>query len=626
MSLRNAVILAAGKGQRLDRPDTPKALVRIGHKPLLLWTIERLQEAGVRNVWIVAGPHAAAYRKELSGHPAVTAAVTYLETATGSGDMLESVLALPEEVVGPFVLTVVDVMSEANPYALLASLPEPAYGQLVSVVGTDPAMAERSGAHNRVRVADGVVRAVGRELVDGDGLEVGIAAVGSNGGAMFRALRAAHPGIRTFEDAVARLAADGRVRAAPLPGEWYDVNTPATAVRAEMLARRMHYGASPERAPSGAQQVPAIDASFSRTKTLHTDIVIRRGLLGELRSLAVIEPARRHSPHFLLTDSTVDALYGDAVLAGFRDAGMQMVKLVMPAGEHAKSIETYTELADRILSHGMDEGSVIVDVGGGVVNNMAGFLAATLYRGVGLIHIPTTTMAQVDAAIDFKQAVNSKKGKNLTGAYHPASHILIDPETIATLPERHVRNGLGETLKHAITQDAAFTRWLMDYRGDVRDTAFIEEMVRRTIALKVPLLNGDPHDEVNEMVPQYGHAVGHAVEHLSGYGLLHGEAVAIGMCVTAEVAKRIGVCDDATLEAHYALCAMYGLPTQVPVSMKPDDVLDTIRYDKHYLGGLPRMALVPAVGGIWKDQGTVAIPIDYPILGKAIAANQARTR
>lgn len=626
MSLRNAVILAAGKGRRLDRPDTPKALARIGHKPLLLWTIERLQEAGVKRIWITAGAHAAAYRKELSGHPAVTAAIEYLETDTGSGDMMDSIAALPEAVAGPFILTVVDLISETNPYALLAALPEPAYGQLLSVVGADPAAFERSGAQNRVRTVDGVVQAAGRELSDGNGREAGIYAVGSNGGAMIRALTAAHPEIRTFEAAVSRLAADGRVRAAAMPGEWYDVNTPATAVRAEMFVRRTVYGTAPQDTVGGAQQAPVIDTSFFRTRNLHTDIVIRQGLIRDLGRLAVIEPARRHSPHFLLTDSTVDPLYGETVLAGFHAAGLTMTKLVMPAGEHAKSIETYTELADRILSHGMDEGSVIVNVGGGVVNNMAGFLAATLYRGVGLIHIPTTMMAQVDAAIDFKQAVNSKKGKNLTGAYHPASHILIDPETIATLPERHVRNGLGETLKHALTQDAEFTRWLMAYGGEVRDTAFIEEVIRRTIALKVPLLNGDPHDEINEMVPQYGHAVGHAVEHLSGYELLHGEAVAIGMCLSAEVARIIGVCDDATVDAHYALCEKYGLPTRVPAEMRPEDVIDTIRYDKHYLGGLPRMALVPSVGSIWKDQGTVAIPIDYPLLGKAIAANQARAR
>jgi 3-dehydroquinate synthase len=271
----------------------------------------------------------------------------------------------------------------------------------------------------------------------------------------------------------------------------------------------------------------------------------------------------------------------------------------------------------------MDEGSVIVDVGGGVVNNMAGFLAATLYRGVELIHIPTTTMAQVDAAIDFKQAVNSKKGKNLTGAYHPASHVLIDPDTLATLPERHIRNGLAESLKHAITQDAEFFQWLLKNERPLTDLDFWETVIRRTIALKVPLLNGDPHDEANEMLPQYGHSIGHAVEHVSGYAFLHGEAVAIGMCVSAEIARLIGVCDEATVEAHYQLCSRYGLPTQIPQSINVEDVLNTIRYDKHYLGSLPRMALVSSVGTVWKDQGVVSIPIDYPILARAIEANQS---
>ncbi len=117
---------------------------------------------------------------------------------------------------------------------------------------------------------------------------------------------------------------------------------------------------------------------------------------------------------------------------------------------------------------------------------------------------------------------------------------------------------------------------------------------------------------------------GHAVEHLSGYDLLHGEAVAVGVCVTAEIARILGACDDATVDAHYAICAKYGLPTRVPEAMAADDVLETIRYDKHYLGGLPQMALVSRVGEVWKESGTVAIPIDYAIIKRAIEANKGR--
>lgn len=621
----NAVILAAGKGVRLDLPDVPKPLVRIGHKPLLLWTIERLQEAGVERIWIVAGAHGDAYRKALLEHPSVRAEIRYVEGGTGSRDMLDSVLSLPDEVAGPFLLTVADILSEANPYRSLAGVAPVASGEVRTMVGFDPAFSERSGAHQRVRAADGRVAEVGRELASFDGVELGVYAVGG-GPELFRGLIARHADIASFEQALNRLAADGRLSAEALPGEWYDINTPGTAVRAELFVRAAFYAApAPSGAGVGSRSAPAADASFARAKHMETRIAVKRGLLQELDRMDLVAPERRSSPHFLLTDSVVDGFYGDLVLEKLRASGLQVVKLVMKAGEGEKNFQTYLDLMGQIFAHGMDEGSVIFNLGGGVVNNMAGFLAATIYRGVMLVHIPTSTMAQVDAAIDFKQAVNSDKGKNLIGAYHPASWILIDPDTLKTLPERHLRNGLAESLKHALAQDKPFFDWFRAYRGPIGDLAFWDEVIRRTVALKVPLLNAPSQTEINEMAPQYGHAVGHAVEHLSGYELLHGEAVAIGMCVCAEVARIVGACDDATVEDHYALCEQYGLPTRVPAEMSPEDVLETIRYDKHYLGKLPRMALPAAPGVLWSDRGTVTIPVDYAILSKAIRANQVRS-
>lgn len=622
---KNAVILAAGKGVRLDRPECPKPLARIGHKTLLQWTIERLQDAGVTHIWIVSGANADAYRKELLENPAIRSKIEYLETETGSGDMLDSILSLPATIGAPYLLTVADVLSEKNPYRLLAAQPMAATGEVRSVVGMDREHFERSGAHQRVRMQDGRISAVGRELTDHQGLEVGMYAVGGQGGALFQAIRERHPDVATFEQALNVCADEGHLHASVLDGEWYDINLPGTAVRAEIFARQAFY-LSPVTLLEGVASLtpPVIDATFGRSKRMETKIVIKRGLLQELDRLEILTPERRSSPHFLITDSNVDAHYGDLVLRKLRQSGLQVVKLVMKAGEGEKNFDTYLDLMEKIFAHGMDEGSVIFNVGGGVVNNMAGFLAATIYRGVMLIHLPTSTMAQVDAAIDFKQAVNSKKGKNLIGSYHPASHILIDPDALKTLPERHVRNGLAESLKHALTQDRAFYDWLMANETSIDDIGFWDTVIRKTIALKTPLLNEPLQTGICEMAPQYGHSVGHAVEHLSGYEVLHGEAVAIGMCVCAEVAKLIGACDDETVEAHYRLCEKYGLPTRVPENMSGDDVLNTIRYDKHYLSKLPRMALVANIGTLWDDRGDVTIPIDYPILAKAIKTNQMR--
>ncbi len=605
LSVKNAVILAAGKGIRLDRGDHPKPLVHVGHASLLVWTIERLQDAGVDSIWIVAGTYADAYRKELLGMPSIQATIHYLESETGGGDLLHSVRAIPETVAGPYILTVADVVAVENPYACL----------LADATGSAPLTSLRSVN------ADSHERSGAQLYQERDGrreAEMGIYVVQGAGGQLFSSVSSS-----TFENALEELAQEGRVDSVSYSApEWYDVNTPATAVRAEMFLRE-HVYRTPGAFDGIVRRPVTSDGMFFREKHLETQVVIQRGLLDHLGALDLLKPRSLRSPLFLLTDTNVDAFYGDRVLKIFRDAGYRMTKLVMPAGEHAKNLSVFSDLAGQIFAHGMDEGSVIVGLGGGVVGNMAGFLASTLYRGIGLIHIPTSTMAQVDAAIDFKQAVNSKEGKNLIGSYHAASHVLIDPDTISTLDERHIRNGLAESIKHALAQDQEFFQFLATADVSIRDIAFWEEVIRRTIRLKIPLLNGEQVG-VNEMGPQYGHCIGHAIEHLSGYELLHGEAVTIGMCVTAEIAKVLGVCTEETVEAHYAICRMYGLPTFVPSAFSVEDVLATIRYDKHYHERIPRIGIPAAIGALWSDRGEVAIPIDDPLIEKAIQANRAR--
>ncbi len=624
LRVKTAIILAAGKGRRLDRSDQPKALVQIGYKPLLLWNLEQLEQAGVERCFVVIGEKGEQIRREFTAHPSLKVRPTFVELTDFDGTMLESIQAAMKEATQggdreAMYLVMSDLVLSQSPYQDLSTLHGDA--DMTVLVGQDAVHAEASGAQSFVEIQDGRVKAMGREIPTKHGREVGVYLLGSR---MVDAL-IQHPVDRAqrMDDVWSAVLPTVRAQICPLPGVWFDVNTPGTAVRAEIFVRSaQQFLVSPH--TQTAFIAPMIDAMFARSRQMETKIVIKRGLIDDLDHLGLIEPSRYRSPHFLLTDAVVDSLYADRVLAKFRSAGFQMMKLVMPAGEHAKNFDTYTMLADQILAHGMDEGSVLVNVGGGVVNNMAGFLAATLYRGVSLIHIPTTTMAQVDAAIDFKQAVNSKKGKNLTGAYHPASYVLIDPDTLATLPERHLRNGLAESLKHALTQDPDFFAWLLSKPWAMDDLVFWDEVIRRSIALKVPLLNGLDQKEMNEMIPQYGHCVGHAVEHVSGYEFLHGEGVTIGMCVSAEIARLIGVCDDATVEAHYQLCKHFSLPTVIPTSMAVEDILNTIRYDKHYLGSIPRMGLVSTIGTMWQERGVVSIPIDDSILERAIALNQAR--
>jgi len=365
---------------------------------------------------------------------------------------------------------------------------------------------------------------------------------------------------------------------------------------------------------------------FKREKILASDIVIQRGFTKELNRVELIPVKCMSSPHFLITDENVDKLYGSRVQDNLIAGGYTIHKFVVPNGEYSKSLNYYGKLADKIFSLGIDKESFIISLGGGVVNNLSGVLASTLYRGIGLIHIPTTVMAQVDAAIDFKQAINATKGKNLIGSYYGALTIAIDPELLETLDIRHVRNGLAEAIKHALTQDKKLFIFLLENYKNIKSILFLEKVIRKAITLEMPLLSGDVRDDYNEMLPQYAHSVAHAIEHLSSYDLLHGEALTIAMCVTAETARLLGICKDDVVDMHYDICNKYNLPIKIPNTMSADDICNAIRYDKHYLKGSPTMALVQDVGNMWNDKGVYSAPIDYEVVKRAIKINKERKK
>lgn len=398
--------------------------------------------------------------------------------------------------------------------------------------------------------------------------------------------------------------------------------------------------------PAGADGPVRYDNAFHRVKLMQSFITVERGVLRQLSSRAksLLPESCHQSNNYLLTDSIVDGIYGDRVLEGLRDAGLKVFKIVVPAdeldetgepsAEHHKTLEVYKSAVDQILTRGIDKRSAIISLGGGVVNNIAGFIAATVYRGITLVHISTTSMGQVDAAIDFKQAVNHHLGKNLLGAYHPAARIILDPETLTTLSRRHLLNGISESIKHAITQSEEMLDYIVENRHMMDDKEsmvdYVEKITRMTIAHKVPTLSGDTEDDYNEMLPQYGHAVGHAVEFLSLHmasstngALLHGEAIAIGMCVTAEIAKLLGVCEQDVVDRHYEVFKLMGLPVYVPPDMTLDMILKKLTYDKHYVKK-PTMGLAVKVGVMYSKDGVYGHAISHDTLKKALEVNIAK--
>jgi len=294
-------------------------------------------------------------------------------------------------------------------------------------------------------------------------------------------------------------------------------------------------------------------------------IEIGVGTLGEL-GLAVkraLAPTRA----LLITTPPVGRRYAARALRSLREAGLSASRFDVPDGERSKSLAQAGRLYDALLAAGADRGSAIIALGGGVVGDLAGFVAATLLRGLAVVQVPTTLLAMVDSSVGGKTGVNVARGKNLVGAFHQPRLVWIDAATLATLPARQLRAGLAEVVKHAAVRDAALFR-LLEAEGEALLEAGPERFVpilERNCAIKAEVVARDERESGLRMILNFGHTLGHAVEALARYrGVLHGEAVAMGMAFAARRSEALGLATPGTAARLVALLARLGLPTELP--------------------------------------------------------------
>lgn len=360
--------------------------------------------------------------------------------------------------------------------------------------------------------------------------------------------------------------------------------------------------------------------AFTTGEPRRTEVLVRRGSAQALIEHLDLDPRSRH---FVITDSTVDPLHGRRLWSALDDAHGDVRRLVVPDGEPTKSLAGYATIATEVLRQGPDECSTIIAIGGGLVCNLAGMLAATLYRGVPLVHVPTTLMAQCDAAIGHKQAINGPGGKNLLGVYYAPKAIVIDPDLLETLPRWRMSDGFAEILKHAFAQDAGYLDRLRTAPVGLEDLDFVTECIERNVELKCRLMTLDPSERNQGMVLQYGHTVGHAVEHYSRFALGHGESVAIGMMAAARLAEREGIADRGVVALHHDLITRYGLPTEIPATLDVPGLLARVRAGKRCIGDTAYMALVRRPGELHHHAGQCAIPVS---LGALEATLDSMTR
>ncbi len=289
------------------------------------------------------------------------------------------------------------------------------------------------------------------------------------------------------------------------------------------------------------------------------------GTLDELGAAVkrVVEPTRA----MLITTPPVGRRWGTRTLASLKNAGLRAQRFDVPDGERSKSLAQAGRLYDALLAAGADRGTVIVALGGGVVGDLAGFVAATLLRGLPVVQVPTSLLAMVDSSVGGKTGVNVARGKNLVGAFHQPRLVWIDAATLATLPLRQRRAGLAEVVKHAAICDAALFAEL-ETEGERLLGGELERLLpilERSCAIKAAVVSQDEREAGLRMILNFGHTLGHAVESLAHYrGVLHGEAVAMGMAFAARRSEALGLAPAGTAQRLLALLDRLGLPTELP--------------------------------------------------------------
>ncbi|HUQ99598.1 MAG TPA: 3-dehydroquinate synthase [Gemmatimonadaceae bacterium] len=328
-------------------------------------------------------------------------------------------------------------------------------------------------------------------------------------------------------------------------------------------------------------------------------IVIERGVFGRIGDLVrQAAPAHRYA---IITDSNVGPIYAQKVRDQFKANTIDV--FVVPAGEAHKTRETWANITDQLLAAGYARDSAVIALGGGVVGDMAGFVAATFMRGIPVVQIPTTLLAMIDASIGGKTAVDTPAGKNLVGTFHPPAGVIVEPQVLATLPLRELRAGFAEAIKHGVIADepyllevASALPELLSTDGSKSDT--MDSLIVRSVEIKADVVSRDEREEGLRKILNFGHTIGHAIELVTGYSLLHGEAVGIGMALESQLAEMIGVAQIGTAATVMKTLELAELPTGIPPGCGIDAVIQAMRSDKKARLGSIEVSLPLRIGAM----------------------------
>ena len=306
------------------------------------------------------------------------------------------------------------------------------------------------------------------------------------------------------------------------------------------------------------------------------------------------------SSAIILTDSNVHRFgYAEQVATSIAEAGINTHILSVAAGEQSKTIETANTLWESLLEDAVCRKAVLLTVGGGVIGDLGGFVAATYARGIRFFQVPTTLLAQVDSSVGGKVGIDLAGGKNMVGAFHQPLGVLVDTETLQTLPEEQYLSGLGEVVKYGVSLDAKLFHFIEENIEPIkcRDTIVLKEIIAECCRIKAKIVAEDEFETTGQRILlNYGHTFGHAFEVLSDYTILHGLAVSMGAICAARLALRLGLVDEAFLERQLTLHQALNLPTEYPTEFESERVIDLMYRDKKSEFGQLRFVLPTVLG------------------------------
>ncbi|MDR0786723.1 MAG: 3-dehydroquinate synthase [Gemmatimonadota bacterium] len=371
----------------------------------------------------------------------------------------------------------------------------------------------------------------------------------------------------------------------------------------------MSESAGTSESASGLSARVVVTPSNGEAETSGYEVRIRPGLLEELpAALRERAPAARYA---VISDSTVAELYGNRVLDTLRRAGLNAELLVFPAGEAHKNRESWMDLSDRLLAsrHGRD--TTVLALGGGVTGDLAGFVAATYMRGLPLVQLPTTVLAMIDSSVGGKTGVDTPGGKNLIGAFLQPRFVLADTGTLRTLAPAEVRAGLAEAVKHGAIADGGYFRWISESVEPLLalDPSATVRLIGRSVEIKAAVVGADERENGLRKTLNFGHTVGHAIEARSAFSLLHGEAIAIGMVVEADLGEALGITEPGTTARIRELLERLGLPVTVPAGFTAAEVIELTRADKKARAGNVEYALLERIGTSSPGDGKFGIAV-----------------